>query len=838
MQHGATLRHRFLPYLAIFLLSALGLAFEIAQIRVFSYTMDPHIVFGAIAMAMLGLGAAGVLVAVKPSLLEEGAEQLIPSCAVGFAASSVLALALFARLSPLVRTTSLLGILLTAIPLLLLCAIPYAFIGLATTALLSVHTKQAYKLYLFNLLGSSLGCFILYPFLRPVGIEPLLGGIGLLGALTGALFAWTLQQRRTLIISIATIAFCIGVLARPSSFFPFSSDPQDLYATSERTMARMGIPPLPGTAPGKRAKLLFSQWDPVSRVEVFEYPPPLDRMNGEAPLRLLLHDGGAGSLLFGIKNYPDLARALFEGTTYGGAYALQPSPEEILVIGLGGGPDIMTAHHYGVKHITGIEVNGSTIQATQRAFAEFLGDPYGKPNVQIFHMDGRSFVEGTKSKYDLIQLSGTDTYSAAGGGAFLFSESYLYTIEALQRYMSTLKPQGVLAMIRFGPEPLRLVVSEVQAMRSLGINDARPHLAILRQGTCEIVLFSRSPITEEQRIHVQQWIRNAQKFPAITAPLNGAMGFGVEKMPPLEIAYLQGVREEPIYKSILAAGAIGQERQAIESLDFDYTPVTDDRPFFFQFLKPSQLGRVLSAAPSDFFARGLRGHLWMLLMLCGASALVLLGPLWWKGGSLRLQEAKRPLTYFTIIGTAYLLVELALMQQTALFLGHPTYSISVTLSALLAWSGIGSLLSGRSSLTPPALLPRVAIGIGLLALLYLLGLRPLLSLLLPLPLFARGAILFFLLSPLGMLMGVPFPAGLHAFGDRGASILAWSQAANALSSVIASLFAAPLAMLIGFRAEWLLAVVLYGMAAWFIFDLNNSTDKPQSLGESKQDLRT
>lgn len=805
---------RHLPAVALVTLSGLCLAFEIAQIRVFSFTMDPHIVFGAIAMAMLGMGAAGVLVAVRPGLLERGAERLIPACFAGFSLASVGTLALFARVSPLVRTTSLLGVLLTAVPPLLLCAIPYAFVGLGVTALLSGRPREAHGLYLFNLLGSALGCFVLYPFLRPVGVEPLLAVLGLLGALLGLAFSLALGQRLALLASALGLLLAGGALARPHTFFPFASDYHDLYATSERAMARMGLPPLPGAAPGKRARRVFAEWDPVSRVEVFEYPGALGLLNNQAPLKLLLHDGGAGSLLFGVKDHPELARSLFEGTTYGGAYALLPSPQRVLIIGLGGGPDVMTALHHGAGKITGIEVNGSTLKATREVFAGFLGDPYGKPNVQVLHMDGRSFVEATEEQFDLIQLSGTDTYSAAGGGAFLFSESYLYTIEALERYMGRLTPRGVLAMIRFGPEPLRLVVSEVEAMRSLGIRDPRPHLAILRQGTCEIVMFSRSPIDDEQRRRIQERVRAAAGMPTLVAPVNGAIGFGVDTMPPLEIAYLQGVREEPGYAGVLAAGAQGQERDAVAAMDFDYTPVTDDRPFFFQFLRPSQLDRVLAAASSDFFARGLRGHLLMLLVLCAASALVLLGPLALRKGAAPLDQARLPLAYFAVIGTAFLLIELALMQQTALFLGHPTYSISVTLGALLAWSGVGSLLAGRVSLPPAALLLRVTLALGILAILYLGGLRPLLGLLLPLPLVARGALLFFLLAPLGLLLGMPFPTGLRATADRGPAVLAWAQASNALSSVIASLFAAPLAMFVGFRVEFLLAVALYAAAAF------------------------
>jgi spermidine synthase len=604
----------------------------------------------------------------------------------------------------------------------------------------------------------------------------------------------------------------VGACLVPVRFFPFQSDPADLYANAERAVARFKLPAVEGAAPGRRARREFAEWDPVSRVEVFQFPSVTGLVNGVAPVKLLLHDGGAGSLLFGLPGHPEIEKALFEGTTYGGAYAFVPHPEKALVIGLGGGPDIMAAHHFGARDITGVEVNGSTLRATREAFATFLGDPYGKPNVHLLHLDGRSFVEGTKERYDLIQLSGTDTYSAGASGAFMFSESYLYTIEAVRRYLEALTPGGVLAMIRFGPEPLRLVMTEIEALRSLGVQDPGKHLAILGQGPCQIVICSRQPITDEQKERARAMVKAARGLPAIDAPINAAMGFGLSTLPPLEAVYLPG-DDASLYGHLFQAALAGNELEAVRHLDFDFTPVTDDRPFFFQFLGPAQIGRVFSSKADDFFARGLRGHLLLLLVLGVSSALLLVGPLLSsRPESLRRESLGAPLAYFSAIGAGFLLIELALMQQTALFLGHPTYSISVTLFGLLAWSGVGSLAAGRVQLATGLLLRAVTALLGVAVILAIVAYGPLFRALLPLPLPVRAGLLVLLLAPLGLPMGVYFPTGLRALAERSEGVLAWAQAANGLSSVLASLIAAPLAMFVGFKAVLLLAVVLYLVA--------------------------
>ncbi len=767
---------------------ALGLlALEVAEIRVFSYAMDPRLVYGVIGLAMLGMGAAAVAAALRPSLLSE---ERAPGYAALMGVSAIASLAIFARVSTAFSASSLTRFLFTGAPMFLLCAVPYAFAGLAMVTL-QLRAEDIHRRYMANLVGSALGCFVVPLLLRNVGLERLLVGIAALPVVAALVFDRRIRHGLALAALLVTLPFARRVL-------PFEPDPQDLYASAERAAQKLALPAERGAKPGHLARREHAVWDPVARVEVFQFPGSLGLVNGSAPLKVLLHDGGAGSLLFGrLADHPDLARALFEGSTYGAAYAVHDHAHEVLVIGLGGAPDIMTAKHFGARHIVGVEVNGATIETVRSHFKEFLGAPYD--GVELHHADGRSFVEAERRTFDLVQISGTDTWSAGNAGAFMFSESYLYTEEAISSFLRVLAPDGMLVMIRFGPEPLRLVATEVAAARKLGIARPSQHFVVLGQGSCQSVVFSKQPIRDDQLRRVARFIGNARTLPRLNVPLNAALLMASPEMPPLSLVYAPSApSDDPIARYLRAVDVAGGE-QYLAQFPFDVTPVTDDRPFFFQFLGPRQLGRVLDAPADDFFARGLREHLMMLLGLTALSAMILFGPLRvLRGGALPT------LGYFGLIGAGFLLIELSLVQRTALTLGHPSWSVSVTLFALLLSSAVGSAYAQRLGVRRAALLLVLAT--------FAWAFVPWGAMVLRLPFALRILAIAVAIAPLGVAMGVFFPTGIRATAESGTARTAFAQASNACASVVASLLTPMLAMLFGFRTVMLLALVLYAGA--------------------------
>lgn len=772
-------------YGSIFAGAALALALELLELRIFSYALDPQLVYSAISAALLGLGA-GAMVGVRWSSLLR-APSLESRCFAAFSVGTLLTLALFARLSPGTGFGASAGLLFA------LLLLPYLALGLQLAAATARKGSDIGRAYLANLVGSALGAALIAPLLRPVGAEQIVALLACLGGLASVSLARAPRER-----ILGAVALGLSVLSVPvaTSIFPFQPDPRDLYGVAHQALRRAGIQGEP--------RLDFSRWDPVSRVEVFTFPGAFGEADGRTPFKLFVQDGGAGSMLFG--NDPETRTNLFENTVYGGAYLLRPAPEHALIVGLGGAPDVMAAIHHKAHRITGVELNATTIEVVRDHFAEFLGHPYQQQGVTIVHADGRSFLDRSTERYDVIQMTGADTYAAGSGGAFMFSENYLYTTEAFRRYVEALSPGGVLSITRFGLEPLRVVTTELQALRSIGIREPQRHLTVIAQGIWVNVLLSREPIPQEKSDQLAREIEARARLPRPRIPVYEALDFGLDK--PMDLLYAPGHEKKNLYSALIVAPSPAAERAALAPLALDFNPVSDDRPFFFQNLTLARLGALLSpGAEGDYYLRGLRAHLGFLLGAAALGAALTLG-------FLRGKRPQGALLYFSALGLAYLFVELSVLQKGGLFLGHPTYSATLTLLSLLLGSGAGAVWSSRLALAPEEAARRAALVLVPALLLLHPLLRWSLGWLLPLPMAARVAALALLLGPLGFAMGIPFPSGLRALRHRGEEAVAWAIGVNAFASVLGSLVAVPVAMFSGFSVVGALAAGLYALAAW------------------------
>ncbi|MCS6899803.1 MAG: hypothetical protein RMJ98_09065 [Myxococcales bacterium] len=773
------------PYGSLFTGAALTLALELLELRIFSYALDPQLVYSAISVALLGLGV-GAMVSVRwPALLRSpGIES---RCFAAFSPLLLLTLTLFARLSPQA------GFGPGAWLLFALLLFPYLALGLLMATATARQGSALSHAYLANLAGSALGAALISPLLRPLGAERLVVLLAALGAIASIASASTRRERLLGGAAMALVLLCWPVA---SQVFAFQPDPGDLYGVARRALRQAGIKGEP--------RLEFSRWDPVSRVEVFSFPGAFGQVDERAPFKLFVQDGGAGSMLVGQDT--DTRTRIFENTVYGGAYLLRPAPASALIVGLGGAPDVLAALHHRARRIIGVELNATAIEVVRDHFADFLGHPYQQPEVTILHGDGRSFLDRTCEHFDVIQMTGADTYAAGSGGAFMFTENYLYTTEAFRRYVRALAPGGVLSITRFGLEPVRVVTTGIEALRSLGFQEPHRHLAVLSQGIWVNVLITREPLSSEASATLAREVERRTRLPRPRIPVYEALSFGLDH--PMELLYAPEHPRPNLYSAVILAAAQGNEAAALAPLALDFSPVHDDRPFFFQYLTPARLGALLApGASADYHLRGLRAHFLFLVGVTLLSAALTLGPL----------RGRRPagaLLYFGALGLAYLFVELSLLQKGVLFLGHPTYSATLTLLSLLLGSGAGALWSSRLLLPPEQIARRTT----LLLVPTLLLLHPLLQWtcreLLRWPLAARIALLGGMISPLGFLMGIPFPASLKSLRPRGEEALAWAIGVNAFASVLGSLVAIPIAMFSGFSVVGILAAALYGLAAW------------------------
>lgn len=769
------------------------LSLEVLQVRVFSYAIDPLRVHAAISIALLGLGAGAVIASTRPSVVDHA-----PSLFAAGALAIPLTHVVFAKVSPSIASGDAGAALLFA-----LMSLPYLLAGAAKGALVARHSSDAGRLFSADLLGSAIGCVLPVPLLRPVGAEVLLALSAALLALAGVVVA-----RRSK-LAIAALLVALGFAPFATKALPFAPDPTDLYGIARAALARA----YPGRDPAEYTPVReFARWDPISRAEVYAFPGEFGRINGSMPMRLFAQDGGAGSILLGVAGQPEISRSIFEATIFAGAYFPRETPRrDVLVIGLGGAPDIISARYHGARRIVGVEVNRTTIDLVRGPYASLMDAPYSDPRVTIVHADGRGFAERTHDAYDALVMTGADTYAAAQSGAFLFSESYLYTREAFARYFQVLRPDGVLCITRAGAEGLRTLTTMIEALRARGVERPERHIIVMQQGIAVQVIASPSPFTRDDSLRVARALQRGRALPRVHIPVYEAMGFGIST--PMLLHYAPELFAAPNdpHAIMLVAASRGIDRALIDRNPLDISPVSDDRPFFFQFL---DLRRWSSTGGETIYARGLRTYTTDSIAIAIVALLMVLAPLRKRSGSAANEDSRafsvREALWAVALGSAYLGVELVLMQRATLYLGHPTWAVAATLLALLLASSAGAAWVGRAA--KPAVASRNgALIAGSIALVTALALPAVLRALSTDSLALRVLAFVLCVAPLGVAMGVPFAGGLRA--TKGASNVAWTLAINTLAGVVAALAVPVGAMAFGFRTVAVCAALLYFVAA-------------------------
>jgi hypothetical protein len=206
-----------------------------------------------------------------------------------------------------------------------------------------------------------------------------------------------------------------------------------------------------------------------------------------------------------------------------------------------------------------------------------------------------------------------------------------------------------------------------------------------------------------------------------------------------------------------------------------------------------------------------------------AIVLVLAVPPLLLGARLPVEKGvRRFLLYFICIGAGYILIQVALIQKFILFLGHPTYALTVIIFSMLISSGLGSYysrrLTGGSDITWR--LRAVLIGVAAAVTVLAFVAAPVSEFGVGWPLPWKAAVTVCLIAPAGFLMGIPFPTGLARLERQFPQAVRWAWALNAAASVLGSVSAICLAIYIGLRATVLVGALLY-LGALAVVSLRN-----------------
>jgi spermidine synthase len=505
----------------------------------------------------------------------------------------------------------------------------------------------------------------------------------------------------------------------------------------------------------------------------------------------------------------DLEAVSFLRTDYtAAAYQLYESPR-VLIIGSGGGRDILTALLHGAPQVRAVEVNPLVFETSAYLFADFTGPVYLDDRVTPIVGDARSYVANSHEQFDVVLASLIDTWAASSAGAFALSETLLYTTDAFVDYHDHLSPNGVLSISRWHPfETPRLLSTAFEAWRQAGAEDPRQHAVLIRTpqrpGFAEQVstlLMKRSPFTREEIAAIDRFCTKARLLLAL-AP-------------------------DRVSDKVVAGYLDGAARADGAWSGVDWSPASDERPFFFNMVRPStQLGRMLGVgAAGEFEENAFQGNVSAtrsLIQLLGAVSLllvVMLGvPLWARGASVRGPHWLPTLGYFACLGLGFIVVEIGLLQRLILLLGKPVYALAVILSTMLLASGAGSFAAGRFPET--RLGGRLAALLGIAAaviVLYAFFLPAVISALLGSPFTVRLIGSVALVSLPGFLLGMPFPSGIRALELGGRQhLVPWVWGINGAMSVMASVSAIILAIELGYTAVFLLGAACYGLAALLV----------------------
>jgi len=397
---------------------------------------------------------------------------------------------------------------LLCMPLALLYAVPFVFSGLILGLLLSAEDLPVRRVYALDLAGSALGAFAVIPAIGAFGVERATLLAGLLMAAGTAALAGSRSRRALGLAGVAVVAMALAALAEKRVF--------DMRYPSNSVLG-MARDPASGFV------LEHVAWDPVARIEVSRIPRPTPDtvpwpyLVGDDPAflarfkRILTQNNTAFTYAVEYDGRRESLRGI-ERTLYAAAYApLSVKNPRVLVIGVGGGFDVLTALSFDASEVTGVEVNGATVDVLTRTYRDYFRPWVGDPRVRLVHAEGRHFLASIDKGFDVIQLSGVDTAAGTPAAAHVFSESYIYSAEAFDLYLARLSPNGILNMMRqeYRPprEMLRALATAVGALRRAGIQHPAAHVVTVtaRDGLFTALLVKRTPFTEEERARVSSW---------------------------------------------------------------------------------------------------------------------------------------------------------------------------------------------------------------------------------------------------------------------------------------------------------------------------------------------
>jgi hypothetical protein len=801
-------------YAGLFIVTACTLMLQVVQTRILSVVAWYHLAFFAISMAMFGLTAGAVWLYLRRERYTEATLSYdLSHHSMAFAVSIAASLLVQLTLSPIVARS--LSAIWTWMELALCIAVPFYFSGIVVSLALTRSPFPIGRVYGVDLFGAASGCL-------------------------GALLLLNITDGPSAVLLIAMIAVG-GAVFFAGSGIGAAPAPRPLLdgvlrhgAAIFAVLAACGL--LNGLTYYSLQPLvvkgrfedgsthIYRKWNTFSRVAVspewtgrphlWGASPRYWTQSVQATQRVLDIDGDAATVAYRFSgNLADVDFLKYDVTTL--AYHL-PDRARIAIIGVGGGRDILSAAVFGSRDITGIEINPTFIGLLAYApgHADFT-NLHKVDGLRLIVDEGRSWLVGTEQKFDLIQMSLIDTWAATSAGAFSLSENGIYTVEAWKIFLGRLSEKGVFTVSRwYDPEDPtetgRLLSLAVAALMESGVAAPERHIFLAAAESIATIVVARRALSAED-----------------LAALHGATAYYQYR----ELVAPSARPEHAMLREIVGAAGREQLEAVTSRQEFDLTPATDDRPFFFNqvplnkpILAISVANALVGTGPGGVRAGNLVATATLLILFIVSLALVLatiVAPL-----RPAIRDSGRRLVlggtaYFLLIGVGFMTVEIGLLQRMSVFLGHPVYSLSISLFTLILASGAGSALSDRLVLDSS----RKFLVWGVVTSLYIFSLRYWLPHALlafeSAALLVRAGVCMTVIAPAGLLMGFAFPAGMRLVSAADRRPTPWFWGINGAAGVLASVLAVTTSIALGISATFAIGAVCYLLlipAAWALLN--------------------
>lgn len=771
----------------LFLTTLATLLLELMNTRLLSVMTWYHLSFFAVSTAMFGMSAGAIKVYLGGKDFEgDNARAALTRWSVWLALSipltHVLILCIPIQLGTSVVAIS--GLVFTTLAV----ATPFYVSGVIVAIALTRIPGPPGLIYAVDLLGAAAGSLLILPLLENLDISSIALICGAIAAVAAALFHSYAATRRAGRGAALALAVALAGLALINS-----GTREGLRVTYSKGRTLVWD------------EIISESWSIHGRVlikaERKGRPWYWGAGNGTKDYRVAMIpmdiDGMAATVItkWDGKNPDDLIWTSHDVSSL--PYHIRAGGD-VAVIGVGGGRDLLTALWARSRSVTGVEINGALLDALEGPFSDYAGLA-GRPEVKLVRDEARSYFTRTDKRFDVLQMTMIDTWAATGAGAFTLSENGLYTIEGWNVFMRVLKPKGIFSVSRWYSrkrvsETTRLLSLATATLLDLGADKPQAHLMLVTRRNAATLMVSPSPFSKQDVSRVMR--------------VSNRMGFRVQLAPGL-------TSTDPLLSRIVSSRDRAELDAAVAHEHYDYSPPTDQRPYFFNVLKPgSAFGFDLSRAgghlvDGNLLATRTLSLLWMLSVL-----LVVLAILWplARSGRPNMEAGSFPhaLLYFSIIGFGFMMVQIPMIQRFSVYLGHPTYAVAVILFSMILATGLGSLLSDRIPIEENRTWALVGpLGIALILFLAVLAIQPVIDATIRYSLLVRCSVVVAMLGVVAFPLGFCFPLGLRLVRRISEDATPWMWGVNGAFSVLSSVSSVWISMWSGIDTSLFIAVAVY-----------------------------